>query len=118
MGYTVNKPIFCRQISRKFLKIMATPNMTDNMASSSSSVTSEATKRPASTAETQVLDKKRLQELVREVDPNEQLDEDVEDLLLHIADDFIEQTVTSACALAKHRKANSVDVKDVQMVLE
>ena len=39
----------------------------------------------------QVLDKKRLQELVKEVDPNEQLDEDVEELLLHIADDFIEQ---------------------------
>ena len=98
---------------------MAASNITDNMAaSSSSSVTSEATKRPVSSAETQVLDKKRLQELVREVDPNEQLDEDVEDLLLHIADDFIEQTVTAACALAKHRKANSVDVKDVQMVLE
>ena len=81
-------------------------------------------KRPApvtagtSGGESQILDKKRLQELVREVDPNEQLDEDVEDLLLHIADDFIEQTVTAACALAKHRKANSVDVKDVQMVLE
>ena len=69
---------------------MATPNMTESVASGSSS-TSEATKRPASSAETQVLDKKRLQELVREVDPNEQLDEDVEDLLLHIADDFIEQ---------------------------
>ena len=38
-----------------------------------------------------MLDKKRLQELVKEVDPNEQLDKDVEELLLHIADDFIEQ---------------------------
>jgi len=46
------------------------------------------------------------------------LDEEVEDLLLHIADDFIEQTVMASCALAKHRKANSVDVKDVQLVLE
>ena len=98
---------------------MATSNNLDGMASSSSSsVTSEATKRPAPSSESQVLDKKRLQELVREVDPNEQLDEDVEDLLLHIADDFIEQTVTASCALAKHRKANSVDVKDVQLVLE
>jgi len=39
----------------------------------------------------EVLDKKRLQELVKEVDPNEQLDEDVETMLLQIADDFIEQ---------------------------
>ena len=54
---------------------MATSNNLDGLASSSSSsVGSEATKRPASSQETQVLDKKRLQELVREVDPNEQLD--------------------------------------------
>ena len=39
----------------------------------------------------EVLDKKRLQELVKEVDPNEQLDEEVENMLLQIADDFIEQ---------------------------
>ena len=45
----------------------------------------------------QVLDKKRLQELVKEVDPNEQLDEDVEELLLHIADDFIEQVGMERC---------------------
>ena len=81
-------------------------------------------KRPAPLAtgtsggESQVLDKKRLQELVKEVDPNEQLDEDVEDLLLHIADDFIEQTVTASCSLAKHRRAPTVEVKDVQLVLE
>ena len=91
----------------------------------------------AGSSANQVLDRKRLQELVKEVrrricksekknclryfvsqvDPNEQLDEDVEDLLLHIADDFIEQTITAACSLAKHRKATGVDVKDVQFVL-
>ena len=88
---------------------------------------SSGLKRPAPTAsssggststDTQVLDKKRLQELVKEVDPNEQLDEDVEELLLHIADDFIEQTVTASCSLAKHRRAPAVEVKDVQLVLE
>jgi transcription initiation factor TFIID subunit 12 len=42
----------------------------------------------------------------------------VEDLLLHIADDFIEQTVTQAAHLAKHRKAPTIDVRDVQLVLE
>jgi len=70
------------------------------------------------TSESQVLDKKRLAELVKEVDPTEQLDEDVEDILLTIADDFIEQTVSQACALARHRKATNIDVKDVQLVLE
>ena len=60
----------------------------------------------------------RLAELVKEVDPTEQLDEEVQDILLQIADDFIEQTVTQACALAKHRKAPTIDARDVQLVLE
>ncbi|XP_071955632.1 transcription initiation factor TFIID subunit 12-like isoform X2 [Antedon mediterranea] len=65
-----------------------------------------------------VLDKKKLQDLVREVDPNEQLDDDVEEMLLQIADDFIETVVTSSCQLAKHRKSNTLEVKDVQLYLE
>ena len=85
-----------------------------NHIGSSSSTSSTA----ASGSNEVVLDKKRLQELVKEVDPYEQLDEEVEELLLHIADDFIEQTVTAAAQLARHRKANSIDTRDVQMVLE
>ena len=49
-----------------------------------------AAKRPVLESN-EVLDKKRLQELVKEVDPNEQLDEEVESMLLQICDDFIEQ---------------------------
>uniref|UniRef100_A0A8C6TL50 Transcription initiation factor TFIID subunit 12 n=1 Tax=Neogobius melanostomus TaxID=47308 RepID=A0A8C6TL50_9GOBI len=66
----------------------------------------------------QVLTKKKLQDLVREIDPNEQLDEDVEEMLLQIADDFIESVVTAACQLARHRKSNTLEVKDVQLHLE
>ena len=51
------------------------------------------------------------------MDPHEQLDEDVEDALLHIADDFLEQSVSAAAHLAKHRKANAIDARDVQVVL-
>lgn len=65
-----------------------------------------------------MISKPRLQELVREIDPTEQLDEEVEELLLQIADDFIENTVNSACLLAKHRKVPKVEVKDVQLHLE
>uniref|UniRef100_A0A8C5KSV4 Transcription initiation factor TFIID subunit 12 n=1 Tax=Jaculus jaculus TaxID=51337 RepID=A0A8C5KSV4_JACJA len=57
----------------------------------------------------QVLTKKKLQDLVREVDPNEQLDEDVEEMLLQIADDFIASVVTASSTL---------EVKDVQLHLE
>lgn len=66
----------------------------------------------------QILTKPRLQELVREIDPTEQLDEEVEEILLQIADDFIENTVNAACMLAKHRKVSKVEVKDVQLHLE
>lgn len=68
--------------------------------------------------ETKVLDKRRLQELVKEVDPMEQLDDDVEEVLMQIADDFIDNVVTAACQIAKHRKSNTLEVKDVQMHLE
>nr|CAD7440172.1 unnamed protein product [Timema bartmani] len=66
----------------------------------------------------EILTRPRLQDLVREIDPTEQLDEEVEELLLQLADDFVETTVGAACLLAKHRKGNTVEVKDVQLHLE
>lgn len=67
---------------------------------------------------TVILTRPRLQDLVREVDPTEQLDDEVEELLLQLADDFVESTVSAACLLAKHRKASTIEVKDVQLHLE
>ncbi|KAG8143203.1 hypothetical protein E2320_000467 [Naja naja] len=86
-----------------------------------SSVKAEAGNTPPHSSmanNTSILTKKKLQDLVREVDPNEQLDEDVEEMLLQIADDFIESVVTAACQLARHRKSNTLEVKDVQLHLE
>lgn len=65
-----------------------------------------------------VLSKQRLHELVQEIDPTEQLDEEVEEALLHMADDFIDATVTAACQMARHRDSRSLEVRDVQLVLE
>lgn len=54
---------------------------------------------------------------MKEVDPNEELEEDVEDLLLKITEDFVEDIVKAACVFSKHRKSKIVEVKDVKMYL-
>ncbi|XP_063226682.1 transcription initiation factor TFIID subunit 12 [Bacillus rossius redtenbacheri] len=65
-----------------------------------------------------ILSKNRLHELVKEVDPSIQLDEEVEDILIQIADDFLDSTIKSACLFSKHRNATTLEVKDVQLHLE
>ncbi|CAG2112900.1 unnamed protein product [Medioppia subpectinata] len=84
-----------------------------NSAITTSSSASAAIKNPVV-----ILDKTRLQELVQEVDPNEQLEDDVEDMLLTIADEFIESLVYTSTLFAKHRKSTTLDVRDVQLALE
>nr|CAG4638156.1 EOG090X0HZC [Chydorus sphaericus] len=97
-------------------------NATSSGVNSSSSISNQnsgnLSAQAGNNADNQVLTRARLQDLVREVDPNEQLDEEVEELLLQIADDFIESTVNASCQLAKHRQALTLDVTDVQMHLE
>ncbi len=39
-------------------------------------------------------------------------------VLLQMADDFIESAVSASCGLAKHRKSGALEAKDLQMYLE
>ncbi|KAL0275809.1 UNVERIFIED_CONTAM: hypothetical protein PYX00_003549 [Menopon gallinae] len=87
-------------------------------SSMSPSPTAQNVQGKTAETHTQILSRPRLQDLVREVDATEQLDEEVEELLLQLADDFVESTVNAACTFAKHRHANTVDIKDVQLHLE
>lgn len=65
----------------------------------------------------QIITKPRLQDLVREVNPTIQLDEEVEEILLFLADDFVDNCLESACRFAKHRHASTVELKDIQLHL-
>ncbi|RKP13680.1 transcription initiation factor TFIID subunit A-domain-containing protein, partial [Piptocephalis cylindrospora] len=72
----------------------------------------------AAQAAQHVLGKRKLQELVSQVDPLYRLEPAVEDLFLEVADEFIESVSHMACRLAKHRRGDTLEVRDVQMHLE
>lgn len=70
-----------------------------------------------------VLTKRKLTELVNTIGADEgdrktTIDGDVEELLLDLADEFVSSVTSFACRLAKHRKTDNVDVRDVQLHLE
>ncbi|CAF0956657.1 unnamed protein product [Rotaria magnacalcarata] len=65
-----------------------------------------------------LLDKRAIQELIKQVDPMMQIDEEVEDMLVQIAEEFVDSTLAASCQNAKHRKSNTVESKDVQLYLE
>merc|ERR1712000_782601 len=45
-------------------------------------------------------------------------DPEAEEIFLSIADDFVDELVTQACKLAKLRGSSSLELRDIQIVLE
>ncbi|XP_062226651.1 transcription initiation factor TFIID subunit 12-like [Phragmites australis] len=92
---------------------LATPNATVIR-----SVDTTTTDADVSETGNRLLTKRSIQELVAQIDPNERLDPEVEDVLIDIAEDFVESVATFSCSLAKHRKSNTLEAKDVLLHAE
>lgn len=67
-----------------------------------------------------VLSKRKLDELVRQVTGGgeEALTSEVEEAVLQLADDFVDNVISSACKLSKLRESAQLDIRDIQVVLE
>ena len=71
-----------------------------------------------------VLSKKKLDDLVRQVcgagdgSNSQGLHPEVEESVLELADEFFDNVVMSACRLAKLRGSQTLEIKDIQLVLQ
>jgi len=67
--------------------------------------------------ETKLISKNKLVLLAKDIDRDVILEDDVIDLLLTLSEDFIDTVVSGSCALAKHRKCQTLDTADVKLCL-
>lgn len=62
--------------------------------------------------------RRTVKELIASIDPSVEVEPEVEDFLLEMADEFVDSVTHFACRVAKHRGSDTLDVKDLQLHLE
>jgi len=62
--------------------------------------------------------RRTIQDLVASIDPSVKIVPEVEDLLLEIADEFVDSVANFSCRLAKHRGGDTLEARDLQLHLE
>lgn len=64
------------------------------------------------------LSKQDIEEMIKEYAPGETFDPEVQDMLLEIADDFVDNVLEHSARLAKHRGSETLEPQDVLLHLE
>ncbi|KAI9453643.1 transcription initiation factor TFIID subunit A-domain-containing protein [Russula earlei] len=96
-------------------RISGTPSALKN-PSEETWVTETSSRRKSTPGDASM--RRSIQELVLSIDPNIKIEPEVEDLLLDIADEFIDSVTNFGCHLAKHRSGDTLEVRDLQLHLE
>lgn len=65
-----------------------------------------------------ILTRAKLREIATSTIPNERIDFEAETFLLHSCDEFIEDLLSNACKLAKHRSSENLEASDMLLYLE
>ena len=68
--------------------------------------------------DTEILSRRRLVDLLRQVSGTDSFDPDAEDFVMDLVDNFVENVVLGACRFALHRESSTLDAPDVALYLD
>jgi len=94
------------------------PASTLNNTNQSSSAGVQSLLRAGYTEDEVKVSRERLNQILKEVDPNAELSPEVEEILLQLSLRFVQSTTEFASKLAIHRGSNKLNVADLRLYVE